>query len=726
MQDGLLPDRPLSAEGTESDDQLGFSPLAARIAQAIVSDASSDGLVVGLEGSWGSGKSSLVSLTRRELARLPDNQRPTIIDFRPWLIGNREGLLAALFADFGRATGEIHLRFGDATANSVLAIEHARKELKEFASRLEPASALLGLLSTVNPLFGLLASLLRIGARSAKEKSDGPSVSKLKSKLDKSLAKLPVKIVVLIDDVDRLDPSEVVELLRLVRSVADFSNVVYVLCYDSKILSHAIEVTSKVSDGHAYLEKIVQVSVPVPKPEPFFLRRWFERSLTFLDGASKDQVIARLRTVIDSEGGRILVTPRAVVRALNAVHFSWRALGDRVDVADMVWIQLIRIGNPALYRWIEGYTANMCSMKEGRAQLSVYSKLSELDRLKSITEKDERSFSVIIDDLSEHLLGLSSAAAPEHQIYRDVPEDNWAQVLRDRRLASPEHYRLYFALEAPLLALSEDERAEFAGAASQSGDRLAAVLASWLSTRDATGLSKAEVLLERVRADADSEIDEATSENVLLALSDVLDMGVSPQDFENWLGPGSWRQADRLVPILLSRLDKTRRLAVVKKMFSKGKAIGWLTSLFRTEYFAQGKYGDQKRDESYWTFTGHELEDITRIMIGRFENMGLDAILGLPRPAYTLFAWQQMGQESFSDYVINKVDEPSLFLGVVEALKSMVTSSAGNYWRISEDAASALLTGVPIRERLSRLMSSEDSEIASRAKAAAGLLKKDY
>ena len=94
-----------------------------------------------------------------------------------------------------------------------------------------------------------------------------PQLSELKDKLARSLRELGHRFIITIDDVDRLEPAEVIEILRLVRSVVDLPNVIYLLCYESGILAHSIEKAAGVESGQSYLEKIVQLTVMVPKPE---------------------------------------------------------------------------------------------------------------------------------------------------------------------------------------------------------------------------------------------------------------------------------------------------------------------------------------------------------------------------------------------------------------------------------------------------------------------------
>lgn len=84
-------DRPIVA----GQDRLGYEEPARHIARAIHQFSSPEGFVLGLEGAWGSGKSSFVNLI---IAALNDGEpAPEIVKFSPWLISSRNGLLDELF-----------------------------------------------------------------------------------------------------------------------------------------------------------------------------------------------------------------------------------------------------------------------------------------------------------------------------------------------------------------------------------------------------------------------------------------------------------------------------------------------------------------------------------------------------------------------------------------------------------------------------------------------------
>ncbi|MFD2580021.1 hypothetical protein ACFSTD_18600 [Novosphingobium colocasiae] len=72
-----------------------------------------------MKGHGAPEKSSLLFLIEDELAKLPQAQRPSVINFRPWLVGNRDALLANIFfASLSKEINLVALRAGDASGIS--------------------------------------------------------------------------------------------------------------------------------------------------------------------------------------------------------------------------------------------------------------------------------------------------------------------------------------------------------------------------------------------------------------------------------------------------------------------------------------------------------------------------------------------------------------------------------------------------------------------------------
>jgi predicted KAP-like P-loop ATPase len=258
------------------DDKLGFCEVARRIAISLVDQVSDDGLVIGIEKFWGSGKSSLLNLIQEELVKPAKNQQqPTVINFRPWLIGNRDALIRSLFGELSGQLDQVVKEASDATWISVDKAKVAADALRRFMRGLSKAGAAIevaGDASGFGPVKWTGKGVKALGEMVGKKPAP-PQLSELKKELADSLRDLGHRFIITIDDVDRLEPAEVIEILRFVRSVADLPNVIYLLCYDSKILAHSIETATGVKSGQSYLEKIVQLTVMVPTPEPFELRQ---------------------------------------------------------------------------------------------------------------------------------------------------------------------------------------------------------------------------------------------------------------------------------------------------------------------------------------------------------------------------------------------------------------------------------------------------------------------
>ena len=173
----------------------------------------------------------------------------------------------------------------------------------------------------------MLGSLLKDASEAAAALDREVSVETLRNEIVDQLSEIGNRIVVIIDDLDRLEPAEGAEITRLIRAVADFPNVIYLLCYDRSIFARSLQTALSIDDGSAYLDKIVQVSFRVPQPEAFDLRRWLFEDCTHIFFATTDTVLdadatSQLSTVCDLEGGYIQ-TPRDFVQILNALRLYW-------------------------------------------------------------------------------------------------------------------------------------------------------------------------------------------------------------------------------------------------------------------------------------------------------------------------------------------------------------------------------------------------------------------
>ena len=179
-------------------DRLGFRDVAVRIAKSLVDHASDDGLVIGVEGSWGSGKSSLLYLIQDELARLPETEQPTVINFRPWLVGNRDALLTSLFDTLADKIAHAKLSSGDATAVSIEKAKDIAETVRKFAGRLARAGAVVEVAGDITTIAALkwIGKGLQATGEMTENKSAEPSLAELKDKLTGALRDLKHRFII--------------------------------------------------------------------------------------------------------------------------------------------------------------------------------------------------------------------------------------------------------------------------------------------------------------------------------------------------------------------------------------------------------------------------------------------------------------------------------------------------------------------------------------------------
>lgn len=633
-------DRPIQSE---PEDQFGFSALAGRVAEALTTQAAGKGFVFGLEGKWGSGKSSLLALTLLKL-RAMDPVKVAAIEFRPWLIGDRDQLLAALFEDLAKSIANLEHAAGDATGTTAIAAKDVAEQVKSFARHLGPLGKLAGVAGLFVPGASLAGDVIDKIVAAASEESDGPTLVAQKEKLADALEKLDCRIVVAIDDVDRLEPKEVAELLRLVRSVADFPNISYLLCYDGRALERAIESGTGVASGAAYLEKIVQTEVAVPRPESYALRRRFSKELqTFAECTAAR--VPYLQHVIDETGRRVLDTPRAVIRVLDSLRVYWPSLKDRVDLSDLVWLRMIAVGSPNLYRWIEDYLVSFVAQTAGRTYISEEERGAMARRLDDALALDGLEWVKMQFEIERHLPGIQTHSfnkGKEERLYSRAERPSHLYDARDKRLASPSHARIYFTLVDPPDAVTDLDIAELLEAAGKGANAVSFLLLKMGERRGDAGGTKAERLLDQLRFIEHDVLQGWPVEALLSGIALAADELAGDSAGDDWGYPRIWHLARTLFKEMRGALPAERFEEALRSIFEGNPSLYFLSYLFRDETFAHGIYGGRP-DATRALTTRESFETIRSTMLARYVSGGIEQILSERRATDMLYAWSQGG-----------------------------------------------------------------------------------
>jgi energy-coupling factor transporter ATP-binding protein EcfA2 len=240
------PDRPIATAG---EDKLGRDGFVGRLARALVRDGRASGVVVGLTGPWGSGKSSILNLLEAEIKE--KHPGAVVVRFDPWLVSGRDDVIGQFFTELLATITEVGTtngRTGDTLLNVGNKLASYAKDIGHAANFFLPGAG--------SALSGLAKAAEAATARDT-------SLARQRRDLAAMLAGVAVPIVVLVDELDRVEDAEVRAVAQLVRAVADFPGLSYLLAYDRRRVIEALGGTEG-GRGSAYLEKIVQLELPLP------------------------------------------------------------------------------------------------------------------------------------------------------------------------------------------------------------------------------------------------------------------------------------------------------------------------------------------------------------------------------------------------------------------------------------------------------------------------------
>ncbi len=346
-------DRPI--EHLEQD-LFGREKFARHLAASIKRREGRESFVVCLQGAWGCGKSSIKNMVLEVLEE--DNAGPEIVEFDPWQLKDSNALFAAFF-------GEIALKIGHEEQND------GRQKLRSYSKNLALLGNTVKWVGIAGETFGLAGASIvgNTAAKGAKDISDvldlgvdamgefKTSLKQQKKDLREALKKLEKPLLVVIDDIDRLEVEEMMLVFQLVKANADFPNFTYLLLMQRDRVEEAL-VTRLGEYGRDYLDKIVQLPIDVPTIHAT------QRQVLMKDGIEKIlkswqlSFSAEYKSDIDllwEKGGlgELLSQPRDIIRLLNALEFSLAIMvgeaGLEVDLADFVALEALRITEPKVY-----------------------------------------------------------------------------------------------------------------------------------------------------------------------------------------------------------------------------------------------------------------------------------------------------------------------------------------------------------------------------------------
>jgi KAP-like P-loop domain-containing protein len=476
---------------TAQQDRLNRSELVDSLAIASIESRAP---VIAIEGDYGDGKSSVLNLLQERL-----EGQAIVVSFKTWLPNSEESLVRDIFNDIW------------AECKKTYYVPQLRSRLIKYTKTIT------GSISSLKGLADLLPTTSQRGEI---------------DELGKSLLRIPRRVVVLLDEMDRLQPEELRVLLKVIRGATSLTNLSYICAFNRT----AIEKIRPKEGAEAlddYFEKFFPVSYQLPKADADFLatvlasrlEEVFDKLDWFESPKDKETFRKRLADVWDDALSNLLTNIRKITHVINSVSVAARPISREVDAFDLTIVETIRRFSPHVYEQIRRNGPALVGTEStwgSRYQSSEQVKASRQEFLDTLgrdlyTRENSRPAADMLWSIFPEFAVRLAPIAGRSRAHLEK-DSNIAE--REKRIAHEDFFPIYFGYRVPESLYSELELGKFIqrmNAAKSAPDRSAlyAQVLSSMPRNDPRRLSFLHRLLFSV-----GRLDDSAAETLAIAVSE--------------------------------------------------------------------------------------------------------------------------------------------------------------------------------------------------------------
>ncbi|MDO8885967.1 P-loop NTPase fold protein [Candidatus Oleimmundimicrobium sp.] len=704
LSEAILVDTPLE---DPKDDRLGYAPFARNLAEALRNIRTEDSLVFALHGDWGTGKTTCLNFVLHYIAQMPEENRPIIMRFNPWWFSGHGDLLVQFFRELLKT--------------------FQKNKLESIASSLATFFDLISEIPEPTGLgkFGgktLSAVLKKIG----KEEKAWEAREKIKCLLRKQNR----RILVLIDDIDRLTVDEIRDLFKVIKAVADFPRCTYLLAFDKSVVVEALKETQGIP-GEAYLEKIVQIPFELPVPDKAALRKWLFEQLGLIFADTPEELADQIyfANVYWDGIDHFINTVRSIKLLTNTLKINYHPVKGEVNSVDFITIETLRLFVTKVYHLIR-FNPDMFAGKVDSYGVAAQHAKDTLkafheEWVKQLPENDRDSVKKLLARIFPKL---------DYVFGNTIHGDSeWRRQLR---ICSSDIFPVYFRLAVPEgeIAYSEMRTILMLGKESTAfGNKLLGLV----QQHRPDGSTRVSAFLERIEDFTQKDIPKEQIPEILQALFDVGDKLLVLED--EGRGLFSWGNDIRIGRImfqLLKRYDsQEERFKILQKVFRDGQAVSVIVGEVAVLGQQHGKYGAKEKDPEKECLVSlqhvGELEEVALQKIKEASSGG--RLLELPHFSGVLYRWRDWeSEEAVKRWVAKTIETDQDLANLLEGFLSKgyrqtLTDRVGEVkWCLSPKSLESFLNPVEIIGRCKNLIKSPPEWLKDMKKIAVETFIKEF
>lgn len=663
------------------EDLLNRATFSKELANAILSYKDTENFAISLCGEWGCGKTSILNMVVQEINKvaqdMPENEQPIIINFNPWNYSDKNQLITQFFKEIF----------------TVLKKESNNEKLKQAGDALQKYSSVFDYakyIPKVGEFIALLKPLIEgLGKQISDISDDMDSIGNQKNLVIDVLKPLKQKIIVIIDDIDRLNNEQIRLIFQLVNSVAGFPNMIYLLSFDKSVVVRALSEEQN-CDGEEYLEKIIQVpfNVPVAKTDSINAVLFHSLNEIIVD-TSKDMFDGEhWEYVFRNCICQFLHSIRDVNRIVNSYKLKYSLMHSETNWADLLCITTLQIAAPEIYNWIK----DNIDWLPG----SHYKGISPTEQ-KDNKQAYLSSFETIYNKNPELMLKVIQTLFPvfcwNTGGHGEQPDSRELRYLQ--RIASPQHSRLYFHLSLDEGNVSRSDVIKSIGNYDQSQLHL------YLKTLKNTNC------LQSYLQELNCCIETIPPNRIEMFFDAIIKLELDPEmdKKKSAFEPSISSNCHSCIWLLLKRLDDDTIVNMIKNYISNSTTDEFLVLLWyimRIEH-SYGRIGDGA-NPLYQIISEASLNIIEESCISKINSIQNDyTLIDNNKFPVLKIVWEHLNQEQFNEYMKNCLKELINIPKILLFSTNIWNGTDGSSWEFNMENLTQYMTAEVIYNKLQQL-----------------------